>query len=100
MTFCDTESVNGFRVRQTPVAWRCAPGYLTVAAPDGRSAQMGGPAAVIWQALPAADEASLAIGVVVERVASRWQMTAGDVEVDVMTVLSALEAIGCADRHT
>jgi hypothetical protein len=86
------------RVRRAAALWRTAPGYLAVAAVDGRSVQMGGPAAAIWRSLPGPDEEPIAVSAVVAQLATEYEVSPTTVERDAMRVLDALEAMGCAVR--
>ncbi len=85
-------------VRRGPAVWRTAPGYLTVAAIDGRSVEIGGPAATIWNSLPAGRDESIGIKALAAQLATEFRLTPGVAEMHVIDVLDALEAIGCVVR--
>lgn len=86
------------RVRRGTALWRSVPGFVTVAATDGRSVRAGGSAPSIWALLPDRDEPSATLESIVERLAIDHGASPADVERDVVRVIAAWEAIGCAVR--
>jgi hypothetical protein len=91
--------VSEIRLRRTHALWREAPGYLTVAARNGASVQIGGSAAAIWRLLPTTDDDTISIRELAARLSTDHQVPVATVEADVIDVLDALEALGCVIRR-
>jgi hypothetical protein len=94
----DTYRVDDVYVRRSPALWRRAPGYLSVAAVDGSSVQMGGSAGAVWDLLPHPGAEPRSLGSLVAALAARFDTTSAFVERDVIEVLDALESLGCVVR--
>jgi hypothetical protein len=88
----------GVRVQQARALWRRAPGYLTVAAIDGSSVQMGGSAGDVWDLLPEPSSEPAALATLVEVLSNRFGVSADAVARDVDDILDALESLGCVVR--
>ncbi len=94
-----TGAVVAPRVRRGPALWRVTPGFLAVAAVDGRTVEAGGSAGAIWQLLPEPDQPPIGLDALVARLSADHQVPPELVEADTMRVLGALESIGCAVRE-